>query len=107
MTETIKLPFYAKLACVLLSIICIGALTYIGSDIITPVLLAFLFTVLLLPLHTFLDTKLRFPTYLASFITVVVFVLFIAAILTFISYQVTDIANDFDIIKKKCNLIFQ
>ena len=106
MTETIKLPFYAKLACVLLSIICIGALSYIGSDIITPVLLAFLFTVLLLPLHTFLHIKLRFPTYLASFITVVIFVLCIAAILTFISYQVTDIANDFDIIKKNAISFF-
>ncbi|MDR7212014.1 AI-2E family transporter [Flavobacterium piscis] len=106
MTETVKLPFYAKLTCVLLILISIGVVAYIGSDIITPVLLAFLFTVLLLPLHSFLSIKLRFPSYLASFVTVVVFVLCIAAILTFISFQITDIANEFDIIKKNAISFF-
>lgn len=106
MNQTVTLPFYAKLALVLLSLICIGFITYIGSNIITPVMLAFLFMVLLLPLHTLLHTKLRFPIYIASFITVVVFVLCIAAILAFISYQVTDIANDFDIIKKNAISFF-
>ncbi|MCI9845654.1 AI-2E family transporter [Flavobacterium pectinovorum] len=100
MNESIKLPFYAKLTCVLLILLCIGAITYIGSEIITLVMLAFLFTVLLLPVHTFLLTKLRFPTYLASFVSVVFFVLCIAAILAFLSYQITDIADDFDVIKK-------
>jgi hypothetical protein len=47
MNQTITLPFYAKLTFILLSLICIGFITYIGSDIITPVMLAFLFTVLL------------------------------------------------------------
>ncbi|MEO7977098.1 AI-2E family transporter [Flavobacterium sp.] len=106
MTETIKLPFYVKFTCILLILICIGGLSYIGSDVITPVLLAFLFTVLLLPLHSFFSVKLHFPTYLASFITVIIFVLCIAAILVFISYQVTDIANDFDIIKKNAISFF-
>lgn len=106
MTETIKLPFYAKLTCILLILISFGAITYIGSNIITPILLAFLFTVLLLPLHSFLYLKLRFPIYIASFLTVVIFVLCIAAILAFISFQVTDIANDFDIIKKNAIAFF-
>ena len=106
MTETVKLPFYAKLTCILLILICVGAVSYIGSNVLTPVLLAFLFTVLLLPLHSFFQNKLRFPTYLASFTTVVIFVLCIAAILAFISYQVTDIANDFDIIKKNAISFF-
>ncbi|GGF13516.1 AI-2E family transporter [Flavobacterium limi] len=106
MNEPITLPFYAKFSLILLSLVCIGFITYIGSNIITPVLLAFLFTVLLLPLHTFLNNKLRLPVYLSSFITVLIFVLCIAAILAFISYQVTDIANDFDIIKKNAISFF-
>ena len=106
MNQPVTLPFYAKLTFILLTVICIGAITYIGSNIITPVMLAFLFTVLLLPLHTLLHHKIRIPIYLASFITVVVFVLCIAAILAFISYQVTDIANDFDIIKKNAISFF-
>lgn len=106
MNESIKLPLYAKLTCILLILISIGFITYIGSNVITPVMLAFLFTVLLLPIHTFLYTKLRFPTYLASFVTVFIFVLCIAAILAFISFQITDIADDFDIIKKNAVSFF-
>ncbi|MGO4771407.1 AI-2E family transporter [Flavobacterium sp. W22_SRS_FK3] len=106
MNQPVVLPFYAKFTFILLSLICIGTISYIGSDIITPVLLAFLFTVLLIPLHSLLHIKLSFPNYLASFITVLIFVLFIAAILAFISYQVTDIANDFDIIKKNAISFF-
>ena len=106
MTETVKLPFYVKATCILLILICIGAIAYIGSNVLTPVLLAFLFTVLLLPLHTFLSIKLKLPIYLASFITVIIFLLCISAILVFISYQVTDIANDFDIIKKNAISFF-
>ncbi|HEX8015036.1 MAG TPA: AI-2E family transporter, partial [Flavobacterium sp.] len=73
MNQPVTLPFYAKLTFILLTVICIGAITYIGSNIITPVMLAFLFTVLLLPLHTLLHHKIRIPIYLASFITVVIF----------------------------------
>ncbi|PXY41261.1 AI-2E family transporter [Flavobacterium cheongpyeongense] len=106
MNQPLTLPFYIKFTCILLSLICIGVITYIGSNIITPVMLAFLFTVLLLPLHRLLHLKLRFPIYLASFITVTFFVLCIVAILTFLSYQITDIANDFDIIKKNAISFF-
>lgn len=106
MNKPIQLPFYLKLTCILLSLISIGAIIYVGSDVITPVMLAFLFTVLLLPMHSFLQNKLRLPIYLASFLTVVVFVLCIAAILAFISFQITDIANDFDIIKKNAISFF-
>ncbi|WP_163398752.1 AI-2E family transporter [Flavobacterium fluviatile] len=100
MNQPLTLPFYAKLTFILLSLICISLIVYIGSDVITPVMLAFMFTVLLLPLHSLLHLKLRFPIYIASFITVFVFVLCIAGILTFLSFQITDLANDFDIIKK-------
>lgn len=98
--ESIKLPFYVKLTCVLISLICIGFIFFIGKDIITTILLAFLFSVLLLPLFTLLHTKLRFPHFLASIVTVLIFVLIIIGILTFISFQISDIANDYSIIKK-------
>lgn len=104
--ESIKLPFYVKLVCVLISIICIGFIFVIGKDIITSVLLAFLFSVLLLPLFSLLHLKLRFPHFLASIVTVLIFVLVIIGILTFISYQISDIANDFSIIKKNAIAVF-
>ncbi|EIA07393.1 UPF0118 membrane protein YrrI [Flavobacterium frigoris PS1] len=66
--------------------------------------MAFLFAVLLLPGVTFLNSKLRFPQGLAVFIIVILFVFAIIGILAFISYQISDIAADFNTIKKNVNI---
>jgi predicted PurR-regulated permease PerM len=103
MTQPIKLPFYAKISCILISLISFAYIFCIAKDIITPVLMAFLFAVLLLPVFTFLKTKLKFPRHLAAICCVLLFAAFIVGILVFISYEVTDMANDFDTIKKNAN----
>ncbi|KAF2337186.1 AI-2E family transporter [Flavobacterium daemonense] len=104
MTQPIKLPFYAKLSCILISLISFAYIFCIAKDVITPVLMAFLFAVLLLPIFTFLNTKLRFPRHLAAIVCVLTFAAVIIGILVFISYEVTDMANDFDTIKKNANV---
>ncbi|KUJ62906.1 permease [Flavobacteriaceae bacterium CRH] len=104
MIRTVQLPFYAKLSLILVSLICFAVIFCMGKDIITPVLMAFLFAVLLLPIFTFLNIKLKFPRHLAAIICVLIFAAFIVGILVFISYQVKDIANDFDTIKKNTNV---
>ncbi|MDQ6530727.1 AI-2E family transporter [Flavobacterium sp. LHD-85] len=103
MTRPITLPFYAKLSFILVILICFAFIFCIGKDILTPVLMAFLFAVLLLPIFTFLNTKCKFPRHLAAFICLVLFISCIVGILVFISYQVTYIANDFETIKKNAN----
>ncbi|MFH7019129.1 AI-2E family transporter [Flavobacterium sp. FlaQc-47] len=103
MIRTIKLPFYAKLAFILVSFISFAFIFCIGKDIITPVLMAFLFSVLLVPIFTFLNIRLKFPRHLAAACCILIFAAFIVGILVFISYQVSDIANDFDTIKKNAN----
>lgn len=103
MTQPIKLPFYAKLACILISLISFAYIFCIAKDVITPVLMAFLFAVLLLPIFTFFNIRLKFPRHLAAIICVLTFAAFIIGILVFISYEVTDMANDFDTIKKNAN----
>ncbi len=103
MIQPIKLPSYAKIACILISLISFAYIFCIAKDIITPVLMAFLFAVLLLPVFTFLKTKLKFPRHLAAICCVLLFAAFIIGILVFISYEVTDMANDFDTIKKNAN----
>jgi predicted PurR-regulated permease PerM len=73
-----------------------------GKTVIIPILLAFLFAVLL-PMAHFFNTKLRFPHALAVSITVIL--LFPNnCILAFISYQISDIASDFADIRK--NVLF-
>lgn len=103
MIRPLQFPFYAKLSLILVSLICFAVIFCLGKDIITPVLMAFLFAVLLLPIFTFLHTRLKFPRHLAAACCILVFAAFIIGILAFISYQVSDIANDFDTIKKNAN----
>lgn len=103
MIHSIKFPFYAKLCCILVSLISFAYIFCIAKDIITPVLMAFLFAVLLVPIFTFLKTKLKFPRHLAAAICVLIFAAFIIGILIFISYEVSNMANDFETIKKNAN----
>jgi len=103
MTRPITLPFYAKLSFILVTLICFAFIFCTGKDILTPVLMAFLFAVLLLPIFTFLHTKLKFPRHLAGIVCMAIFLSFIIGILVFISYQVTYMANDFDTIRKNAN----
>jgi predicted PurR-regulated permease PerM len=92
------------------SLICIIGLTfilYIGESIIIPVIMAFLFAVLLLPIVQFLNNKIRLPHVLAVSLTVLLFVSVIIAILVFISIEISDIASDFARIQKNINLFIR
>lgn len=105
MDNTIRFPFYVRLAFMLISLIGITYILYMGSSVLTPVLMAFLIAVLLLPIVNFLNIKLRFPNVLASSIAVFFFVSIIIGILVFLSYEISDIADDFAAIRKNINLL--
>ncbi|MES2543253.1 MAG: AI-2E family transporter [Bacteroidota bacterium] len=99
MDDALKLPFYAKLAFILLSITAIFALLYVGQNIITPILLALLFAILLRPVSHFLKNKLHFPHVIAVMFTVTIAILIVFSIFYYISWQVSDIINDWGQIK--------
>jgi len=104
MTETVKYPFYFKLAAILLCLISLFVIVYFGQDIISPLLLSLLFAIILRPIVTFLTKKLRFPYFIAVVFAIAVFVLLFLAIFYFISMQVSSMASDWD--KIKDNLYF-
>jgi predicted PurR-regulated permease PerM len=99
MSETIKFPFYIKLAAILLCLIGLLAIVYLGSDIIFPLLLSLLFAIILRPVVTFLIKRLRFPHFIAVVFAIVLFVMLFLGIFYFISLQVSDMANDWGKIK--------
>src|SRR5690606_10760435 len=99
MAETLRFPFYAKLAFTLLSLIAIIAILYLAQTIIVPILVAMLFAILLRPVGAFLQHKARLPHVIATILSVLLMVLVVVGIFTFISFQVADIANDWDKIK--------
>lgn len=100
-------PRYAKLAFVLLSVSIILVLLYFGQHILIPLLLSLLFAILLRPMVIFLNTKFRLPQVIAVFITVVFFVVTIATILMFVSWQVSDITEDWTKIKANLSSHFR
>jgi predicted PurR-regulated permease PerM len=99
MSETIKFPFYIKLAAILLCLLGLLTVVYLGRDIIFPLLLSLLFAIILRPVVSFLIKRLRFPHFIAVVFAIVLFVLLFLGIFYFISLQVSDMANDWGKIK--------
>jgi len=99
MIQTQKLPFYAKFAFILIIIICLTGMYYYGQSLISPVLMALLFAILLRPISAFLTNRLRVPHTLSCILTVFLFVLFFGLIFYFITTQVAVMADDWDKIK--------
>ena len=100
-------PRYAQLALVLLSLSIIIVILYFGQHILIPILLSLLFAILLRPVVIFLNTKFRLPQVIAVFITVAFFVVSIATIVMFVSWQVSDITDDWGKIKVNLSAHFQ
>lgn len=106
MNNTIKLPFYAKLAFTLLSLTAVFTVLYIGQSIIIPLLFSMLFAILLMPVAHFLKSTLRFPHVIAVIFSVFLFIFIVIGIFTFISWQISDIANDWEKIKSNVSIHF-
>lgn len=106
MSNSIKYPFYVRLTCTIISLIGITYIFYMGKSILTPILLSFLFAVLLLPVDHFLNSKIRLPHTISVSITLLIFICFIIGILAVLSYQISDIAADFEKINKNALIFF-
>ncbi len=100
MSEQQKMPFYARLSYILLSVCLILLLVYIGQHILIPILLSFLFAILLRPVVAFLTNRLRFPHVIAVVTVVVLSLLVVISIILFVMWQVGDIAQDWSRIKQ-------
>lgn len=99
--DTIKQqqPFYAKFAFILFILIALVVICFYGQGIISPIMLALLFAILLRPITAFLNERLRVPNVLASLIAVLLFVVFFAVVFYFISVQLAGMSDDWDKIK--------
>ena len=104
MDKPLQLPIYVKLALVLLTLVIIIFTLNLAQGIIVPIILAFLFAILLSPIADFFKTKLHLPNVISVIITVLLFIIFIAALITFISLQITDIASDIDKIQRNITI---
>lgn len=94
-----QVPFYFKLALILVGIISLGYLIIIGKEVLSPLVFGLLFSILLLPIARFIELKLRLNRGAAAALTVIFLLLCIAGLLTLIGSQLTDLAQDWPIFK--------
>ncbi len=104
MNDFIRLPFYVRLASVLIAVSIMFIILYIGKGILIPVIMALLFAILIRPISSFFKNRLRFSNVIASIITVVLFVIVILGVLTFISVQIGNFSNDWETIEKNITI---
>lgn len=94
-------PFYTKLAMILISLIALGFIFSIGKRILSPLLFSFLFSIALLPLAGFFETRLKLPRNAASGLSVILLLLFISLILYFVGSQISALTKDWPIFKEQ------
>jgi predicted PurR-regulated permease PerM len=87
-------PFYTKLAMILISVISLFYIAILGKPILSPLLFALLFSVLLLPVAGFLETKLKLHRSLAAVLSVLLLMLMIAAVLYIVISQASNLAEN-------------
>jgi len=95
-------PLYAKMAALILLVYLVLYGLYIGQQILTPLGFAFMFSILLRPLEKKL-IKWHIPKILAIIITLVIAILFVAALITFLSKQIASFVKDMPVLKNNLN----
>lgn len=99
-------PFIVKLACVLVSIIAIIYIAIIGEGILVPLIIAFLVAMLLVPLSDYLERKFNISRLITSFISPILFSLFVLGIVFFIGKQVVNFTTDIPEFEHKITILF-
>ena len=100
-------PFYFKTAMVLVAIIALGYLCILGKEVLSPLLFGLLFSILLLPLAGFLETKLKLRRNAASALSVLLLLAAIAAVLLLVGTQISSLSNDLPKLKEQVIASFQ
>ena len=96
-------PFYKKLAFILFSIIAGGYLAILAKEILAPLLFSMMFSILLLPMAKFFESKCRLPRSLSAFLSLVVFVSVISLVFYLVGSQASNLASDWPQFKTQLN----
>jgi putative permease len=96
-------PFYHKLAAVLVCLVAIGYLVIQGKELLSPLIFSCLFSILLLPLASFMESKWHFRRGLASAFSVLLLLFVVAGIVYIVGVQMSDLADDWPQFKMQLN----
>ncbi|WP_430402223.1 AI-2E family transporter [Fluviicola sp.] len=97
--ENLQVNYQKRIFTILLLVV-IAAIIYLGSSILFPVVLAFIFGVLIRPIDSFLQNKLHFPKILSVIITVAIAIVIFAGVLFLLGLQLKDFFSDLPTLEK-------
>ena len=99
--KKISAPFYERLSLVLIGLIALGYLVVLGKDLLDPLIFGFLFAILLLPVASFLEKKMRLPRSLASLMSILLLLAFVSGVMYVVGSQISKLANDWPMLKSQ------
>jgi predicted PurR-regulated permease PerM len=94
-----QLPLTVRRAIELLGIYFLGMIILVGKDVITPLLMAFFLSIMLLPVYRFLRRR-KFPESLAIFCSILLLLVIVGLIVWFFSSQISRLVSDFPQIRE-------
>ncbi|MBS1527052.1 MAG: AI-2E family transporter [Bacteroidetes bacterium] len=100
-SKNVTAPFYEKLSLVLVGLIALCYIVILGKDLLDPLVFGFLFAILLLPVCSFLERKLRMPRSLASLLSIILLIVFIGGILYLVGSRISAMADDWPQLRKQ------
>jgi predicted PurR-regulated permease PerM len=93
------LPLTVKRSLELLGLFLLGALIVVGNTIIMPLMMAFFFSLMLLPVFRFFR-KLKVPEVIAIFLPILLLTIVVALVIWLFSSQVSALLDDFPQIQR-------
>ena len=93
------MPLTVRRSLELLGLYFLGMTIFVGKGIITPLVMAFFISILLLPVYRFLRRK-KLPEVLAIFLSLLLLIIAVASLVWFFSSQISGLISDFPEIKK-------
>lgn len=99
--QPVVLPFYARVALILLSVVLLYVILVATAHILVPLLFAVLVAILLLPPTIFFESKLRMGRLFAPLTAVALFIAILGGFLHFLALQLAIFLNDIPILKQR------
>ncbi|HEY0040275.1 MAG TPA: AI-2E family transporter [Flavisolibacter sp.] len=93
-----NLPLTARRAIELMGLYFLGTIIFIGRDVITPLVMAFFLSIILLPVYRKLRGR-KVPEGLAIFLSLLILIIVLGLVIWFFSSQISRLVADFPQIK--------
>lgn len=95
----VKMPFYIRLATVLISLFLIGLIAVIAKELLAPFIIAMLFAIMLLPLAVFFEKRCGFRRASASFTALLILLGGVVSSLYFVGHELSTMGQDWPTFK--------